>query len=311
MRILITGGAGYLGSMMAQEFSRLGHVVICFDSLMWNQGHDVYPLVQNKQYSSFYKEDVRDWSDVFKYELNVADVVIPLAALVGAPLCDKFPEDAVSTNEEWMRQLLNYLDDQIVLYPNTNSGYGISKEECTEETPMNPISLYGVTKLNGENILKNYDKFVGFRLATVFGWSYRMRNDLLVNNLVYNALKGDLEIFDANFSRNYIHVRDVARAFNFALKNIRIMNGNVYNLGNDSINCTKRRLAEKICKLVGSNIKEVSNKTDPDKRDYVVSSAKLSKNGYSPVYNLNMGICELRDYYKNVSDDCVLRSRNY
>ena len=290
-KILITGGAGYIGSAILAS-NRPGSITV-FDNLYWNQGSLVYPLLKSYR---FFNESILQWSDTLKREIEKSDVIIPLAALVGAPLCDQEPEMANELNYLWFNKLLNYLDNQLVVYPNTNSGYGSTGDAiCTEETPMNPISLYGKTKQRTEELLlSQYENSIVFRLATVFGWSFRPRMDLLVNNLTSTAYKNKkLEVFDGHFRRNYIHVKDVADGFSFAVRNRESMKGNVYNLGNDSINMTKESLARIICDTVGALHLPVTDRTDPDKRDYIVSSQKLYDLGYTPKIDLQRGIKEI------------------
>jgi nucleoside-diphosphate-sugar epimerase len=293
-KILITGGAGYIGSSLLSD-NRPGCITV-FDNLYWNQGAFVYPLLRS---FPFFNESVLGWSDDLKREIERADVIIPLAALVGAPLCEKEPGLAQELNYLWFEKLLGYLDNQLVVYPNTNSGYGSTGENiCTEETPTAPISLYGKTKQQTEDLLlNNYDNAIVFRLATVFGWSHRPRMDLLVNNLTLTAYQNKtLEIFDGHFRRNYIHVKDVAEGFAFAVQNRDRMKGNVYNLGNDSINMTKESLAHIICDVTGASYVPVSHRTDPDKRDYIVSSQKLYDLGYKPKIDLREGIKEILEF---------------
>tara|TARA_R110002020_G_scaffold342754_1_gene557205 strand:- start:1673 stop:2608 length:936 start_codon:yes stop_codon:yes gene_type:complete len=294
-KILITGGAGYIGSAILSA-NRPGANVVVFDNLYWNQGALVYPLLRS---FDFFNESILDWSDDLKREIASADVIFPLAALVGAPLCEKEAELAEELNYGWFKKLTNYLDKQLVVYPNTNSGYGSTGDHvCTEETPMNPISLYGKTKQSTEELLLNsYDNSIVFRLATVFGWSFRPRMDLLVNNLTAIAHKDKrLEVFDGHFRRNYIHVQDVAAGFSFAVQHRDRMRQNVYNLGNDSINMTKESLARIICDVTGASYVPITDRTDPDKRDYLVSSQKLYDLGYEPRSDLRRGIKEILEF---------------
>ena len=293
-KILITGGAGYIGSALLAS-NHPGAITV-FDNLYWNQGPLVYPLLKSFR---FFNESILEWSDTLKREIEKADVIIPLAALVGAPLCDKEPEMAEELNYLWFEKLLNYLDNQLVVYPNTNSGYGSTGDSiCTEETPMNPLSLYGKTKQQTEDLLlSSYNNSIVFRLATVFGWSFRPRMDLLVNNLSSIAYETkNLEVFDGHFRRNYIHVKDVASGLGFAVQNRDRMKGNVYNLGNDAINMSKESLARIICDVTGASYRKVSDRTDPDKRDYLVSSQKLYDLGYTPKIGLEKGIIEIMQF---------------
>lgn len=295
MKIVITGAAGYIGSKLTAHFLNNGHNVSVFDNYFFKQQYEVRNVF-NRFNCHQYQEDVTEWSDNLKYAIDNADLIFPLAALVGAPLCDKHPEKAIAVNQEWFNQLIPYLNEQRVIYPNTNSGYGSTGADiCTEETPCNPISLYGKTKGEAERILlEKYNNAVCFRLATVYGRSYRQRMDLLVNNLVYTAMKKrHIEVFDGHFRRNYIHVDDIVRAFIHAYFNHHKMKNNVYNLGNDSVNMTKEELVKNICRLTGAEYSTVTNKTDPDKRDYIVSSQKLHDTGFSAKFDLDYGINEM------------------
>lgn len=319
MRITITGAAGYIGSKLTHKLLGCGHKVYAFDNYFYNQQklvpfneHDIPNLL-------FYQEDVTLWSDNIKSAIDNSDVIIPLAALVGAPLCDKYPDKALSLNQEWFDQLIKYLDYQKVIYPNTNSGYGTTNGEmCNEETPCNPISLYGQTKLQAEKtLLEKYNNSVCFRLATVYGKSYRQRMDLLVNNLVYTALRDKkIDVFDGHFKRNYIHIDDIVEAFTHTLKNFNFMKNNVYNLGNDNVNMTKLDLVKKVCEYTGAEFTISNDKTDPDKRDYLVSSQKLYDTGFTPSYDLNYGIKEMIEVCNSLwdnfqTDEFMNMCRNY
>ena len=312
MNILVTGGAGYLGTSIIDRLKDISYIK-CFDNLFYDQGTLVaqpmlHPSVE------FYQEDINDWSDNLIRAIEESDIIIPLAALVGAPLCDKHPATAMQTNHEWFNNLLKYLDKQTVIYPNTNSGYGSTGAEiCTEKTPSNPISLYAQTKQNTESLLLNsYDYAICFRLATVFGWSYRPRTDLLINNLVRTAKKdGHITVFDGHFRRNYIHVDDIVDAFVFALYEKHRMYGNVYNLGNDNINTTKLELVQKICHSLDATFCIDSSKTDPDKRDYIVSSQKLYNLGFECERNLEYGIMQMDKFYDLLTESDIDKCRNY
>ena len=316
MNILITGGGGYIGSKMAKHFSSFAHVTV-FDNLIYNQGPLLSQLFTNdsSRRIKFYNEDVTQWSENLIREINKADVIIPLAALVGAPLCEEDEKGSERINHEWFNALLPHLHGQLVIYPNTNSGYGSTGDAiCTEETPSNPISLYGKQKQRTEDLLlREYKGTICFRLATVFGMSFRPRFDLLVNNLTREAHDhGEIEVFDGHFRRNYIHVKDIVRAFEFAIHNKHKMCGQTYNLGNDAINSTKLKLANDICNIVGGDVVEMENKTDPDKRDYEVSSKKLTDLGFQATHSLKEGVKEMLYYYKNLHDNSVENMcRNY
>ncbi len=316
MKITITGAAGYIGSSLCELLARkLDCEIYAFDNLYYNQGTLVSNVFCRNSNIHFFNEDITDWSDNLSGAIKGSDFIIPLAALVGAPLCNKYPEETVRVNYEWMETLVSKLLNETVIYPNTNSGYGTTASDqlCTEDTPTNPISLYAKTKDDAEKILlQRYEKSIAFRLATVFGCSYRPRTDLLVNNLVKFALDHDhLTVFDGHFRRNYIHVRDICNAFLFAINNRDVMHGNVYNIGNDKINTTKLELVEKICDRTGVSFSEDKSRTDPDKRDYVVSSQKLYDLGYEPIYTLSYGIDEMVKFYNIWNPLDEYKCKNY
>ena len=306
-RILVTGGAGYLGSVMTPMFLHVGHSVTVLDNFMYSQTslagvchHPRFDVIEG---------DARSEKTV-KPLLKDADIVVPLAALVGAPICDKHPEDATNINLEAVGMLVKMLaKDQRVLLPNTNSGYGIgeSGKLCTEETPLNPISLYGRDKVAAETAVLEHENALSFRLATVFGMSPRPRIDLLVNDFVYQAVTtGKLVLFESHFKRNYIHVRDVARAFLHAFDNFETMKGGPYNVGLSDANLSKRELCEKIQEHVpGFTFEEDAIGEDPDKRDYIVSNEKIEATGFKPKYSLDDGIKELIKGYQ------ILQNSNY
>ena len=312
MRIVVTGAAGYIGSRLCDRLSKMGQQVLAFDNLWYDQGTLVSKVLCNNAVD-FYKEDVLDWSDNLIREIKSADAVIPLAALVGAPLCDKHPQLTTDLNFGWFEELQKHLDKQYVIYPNTNSGYGSTGDEiCTEETPSNPLSLYAKTKQDSEDLLMKYERSICFRLATVFGWSYRPRMDLLINNLTYVAkTEGHLTVFDGHFRRNYIHVDDIVNAFIFCFDNLDTMTQNVYNLGNDSINTTKQGLVDQICEITGATCSVDTSRSDPDKRDYLISSQKLYDVGYQPIKSLGFGVNQMLKFYNVVSDRDFDRCKNY
>jgi len=300
--VAITGAGGYIGSILCERLLRDGYKVNALDDLSVGDVN-LFHLAENPNFQ-FSRGDARDKNAV-RDLIKDADVIIPLAALVGAPLCARDPERAESTNFGAVR-LVNELrsTDQLVVYPNSNSGYGTQTGEsfCTEETPLEPISVYGVTKVNAENLLLNSPNVITFRLATVFGTSPRMRTDLLVNNFTYLAVtEGYVVIYEKDFKRNYVHVRDVADGFLHALNNSSSMIGRPYNLGLDSANLSKAQLAELIKEQVPNfyiHYAEVGE--DPDKRNYIVSNERLRKAGFEAYRSLESGIEELIKAYRMI-----------
>ena len=301
-KILITGGAGYLGSILTTKLVYLGYDVTVIDILEFNK-ISLSHLFLKKNFK-FINGDVRN-KKLMSKELKNNDIIIPLAALVGAPLCAKYPKKTLDINYKCIKFILSKLKlSQKIIYPNTNSGYGIGDKNkfCDEKSPLKPISLYGRTKVEAEKIILKHKNSIVFRLATVFGYSYRMRTDLLVNFLVNMAVRNKrLTIFEPNFRRNYIHVIDVANAFIFAIENFSRMRGNIYNVGLSDANLTKLQLANQIKKNIkGIKINLLKNKKDPDKRDYFVSNKKIEKAGFKPKTSLDIGIRELIYLFKNV-----------
>ena len=300
--VLITGGAGYIGSMLSTKLLNLGHKVTVVDMLKYDKG-SLNHLYFNKNFKLIC-DDVRKKS-LMKKLIKKNDFIIPLAALVGAPLCEKYKKDAVSTNLGTIKTLCEIITKKNkLIYLTTNSGYGIGEKDkyCDENSPLNPISLYGRTKCDGEDLVRNKIKnHVCFRLATVFGHSYRMRSDLLVNNFVNTTIKKKkLTLFEPHFRRNFIHVRDVVNAIVFTMKNFNKLKNDVYNLGLSSANISKIMLAKKIKKQYKKlKIKIVTNRKDPDKRDYFVSNKKIEKKGFKATISLDEGILELIQVFKN------------
>lgn len=295
MKILITGGAGYLGSVITNKLLYEDYDVTVLDNFYFNQ----FSLAEACKYPNFELiiGDCRD-GKLLKSIINNYDCIIPLAAIVGAPLSEKIPQLTKEINEEAIKTLCDLMSkDQIMLMPVTNSGYGSGKQEkiYTEESPLNPISTYGITKVNAEKIALQRENCITFRLATVFGMSPRMRLDLLVNNFVYLALKEKkLSIFEGHFKRNYIHIQDVADVFLFSLKNFHNMKSNIYNFGLEDANLSKLELAKKIKEHINElEIIEDNIRKDPDKRNYIVSNQKILKTGYLMKWSLDKGIKEL------------------
>ncbi len=297
-RVFITGGAGYIGSVLAQLLLKKGYHVTVLDNLSFKQA----PLLEcfANPHFRFIHGDACDEQLIAK-EVPKADILIPLAAIVGAPACDRAPLLATALNRDAIALLLKHSSfSQKILYPNTNSGYGSHKDGiCTEETPINPVSLYGRLKIEGESILLDSGRALSFRLATVFGISPRMRLDLLVNDFTFRACQDRFVVlFEENFKRNYIHVRDVANAFCFGIEHFDAMRGNVYNLGRTDANLSKKELCEKIQKYLPNFYVHCAKiGEDPDKRDYVVSNAKLEGLGWKAEVSLDEGIQEMITAY--------------
>jgi nucleoside-diphosphate-sugar epimerase len=305
MKVLVTGGAGYIGSILCEHLLDTGYSVTAVDNLNFGQ-RGPFHLAANPRYE-FVFGDVRD-ERVIAELIPQADVLIPLAASVGAPLCDRDPVYATAVNLEAV-QVLNKLRSpaQRILYPTTNSGYGTQSGEvyCTEDTPLEPISLYGKLKVAAEAEVLNSPNAVTLRLATVFGMSPRMRTDLLVNHFVHEAVtRGYLVIFEKAFKRNYVHIRDVADCFVHCIEKGDRMLNRPFNLGLDTANLSKQELAEKIQSYVPKffvHYSEVGR--DPDKRNYVVSNQRLREAGFEAKRTLDDGIRELIKGYRMIGRD--------
>jgi nucleoside-diphosphate-sugar epimerase len=298
MKVLITGGAGYLGSTLAEHLLDKGHSVTVIDNLMYKQ-LSLLHLFKNPKFK-FVLGDVRNQSLLLE-QVALADAVIPLAAIVGMPACKANPELTVQVNYEQIKNIVDVLrDDQRLILPNTNSQYGSSENIITEDSPFKPLSLYAETKCDAENYVLAKGNGVVLRLATVFGASPRMRQDLLVNDFVYKAVvDGYLVLFEAHFKRNYIHVQDIARTFEFMIDNYDQCRGQVYNVGLSTANLSKLELAEKIKQHIPTLvIKQDEFKQDFDKRNYIVSNAKLEGLGWHPMYDLDYGIRQLIQAYQ-------------
>ena len=300
MKVLITGGAGYLGSNLTRHLLEAGYTVTVLDNLMYDQVTLLH-LFGNPKFQ-FELGDVRD-KKLLQELVGLNDVIIPLAAIVGMPACKANPELTVAVNYQQVADIVEVLrDDQKLILPNTNSQYGSSDSIITEESPFNPLSLYAKTKCDAENTMLANGNGVSLRLATVFGVSPRMRTDLLVNDFVYKSVvDGYLVLFEAHFKRNYIHVQDIARTFQFIIENYDKCKGHAFNVGLSTANLSKLELAETIKKYIPSLvIKQDDFKEDFDKRNYIVSNDKLEALGWKPIYDLDYGIKQLISAYKIV-----------
>ncbi len=294
-KVLVTGGAGYIGSILVPTLLEKGYEVTVLDTLMFGQS-TLLELCINPRFS-FINGDVRDLN-LLKKIVPYFDVIIPLAALVGAPLCKKDEMGTIAINRDAIININKIRSkQQRVIYPTTNSGYGIGQDGiyCTEETPLNPISLYGTTKSEAEQDLLATDNVITFRLATVFGCSPRMRLDLLVNDFSYRAFSQRyIVLFEAHFKRNFIHIRDVAKAFTHSIENFDSMKNTMYNVGLSSANLSKMELCLEIKKQIPDFfIAESEINKDPDQRNYIVSNDKIEKTGYKPDVDIQTGIAEL------------------
>ena len=294
-RVLVTGGAGYIGCILVEYLLQMGCKVTVLDNFMFRQT-GLNHLCENKDLT-IVNGDIRNPAHV-RPLLADADIVIPLAALVGAPLCNKDIVGADTTNKDAMFWMLNSLSkDQRIIMPTTNSAYGTGDENnfCTEESPLRPISKYAVDKVAVEERLMEHENAISYRLATVFGMSPRMRTDLLVNDLTYRAVNdGYVMIFEGHFKRNYIHVRDVCEAFLHAIHQFENMKSNIYNVGLSSANVSKLELCDIIKKHIPSfTVVPGDIKKDPDQRNYIVSNEKLEATGWAPYHTLDDGVEEL------------------
>jgi nucleoside-diphosphate-sugar epimerase len=297
-KVLITGGAGYLGSTLTEHLITNGYKVTVLDNLMYDQ-LSLLHLFKREDFT-FILGDVRDKQLLVKL-VSENDIIIPLAAIVGMPACKANPELTIAVNFQQIETILEVLTTtQKLILPNTNSQYGSSESIITEESPFNPLSLYATTKCDAENAMLSNGNGVSLRLATVFGVSPRMRTDLLVNDFVYKSIvDGYLVLFEANFKRNYIHVQDIARTFQFIIENYEVCKGQAFNVGLSSANLSKLELAEKIkSHIPGLVIKQDDFKEDFDKRNYIVSNQKLESKGWAPKFDLDYGIKQLIAAYK-------------
>jgi len=293
--ILVTGGAGYLGSTMVPALLQAGHKVTVLDNFMFGQS-SLNHICHHENFS-IVKGDIR-LKDVMLPLMSKADVIIPLAAYVGAPICTKDPVGATTVNHDAIIMMVENLSrDQRVLMPTTNSAYGSGDENnfCTEESPLRPISQYAIEKVEIEKRLMERENVISFRLATVFGMSPRMRLDLLVNDFTYRAVHDRFVVlFEGHFKRNYVHVRDVTGAFLHGIENFSNMKGQIYNVGLSEANVSKLGLCQAIQKHVPDFIfPEAALGKDPDQRNYVVSNAKIEATGFLTQNSLDAGIADL------------------
>ncbi len=308
MNILVTGGAGYLGSVLvptllqpsASPRGEQGYKVTVLDNFMYNQTSLLDCCIDPKL--TIVRGDTRD-EGLIRPLIQDADAIFPLACLTGAPLCDKSPQDAQEIIIDALRLILKYRSkNQVVIYPTTNSGYGVGEKGkfCTEETPLRPISLYGRLKVQAEEEVLSAGNGITLRLATAFGISPRMRLDLLVNDFTYKAFHHRyIELFEPHFKRNFIHVRDVAKAFIHGLNHFDTMKGQAFNVGLSDANLSKLELCQEIQKHIPDfKFTESKDGKDPDKRDYIVSNEKIEKTGFKPAVSLSLGIQELIKGFK-------------
>ena len=302
MKILVTGGSGYLGSVLVPHLLNEGYQVRVLDKLIYNQT-SLLPHFINPNFE-FIEGDVRD-KEIVKRSLDGVDFIVNYAALVGAPLCKTREKDAWEINYEaalMLEQLRSI--KQGYIYPNTTSGYGAKKTvegPCGENTPMDPISVYGQTKVKSEQELLKKENVVCYRFTTVFGLSPRLRLDLMPNDFMWKAIRqGALIVFEPEFQRSFLHVTDTARCVSFTIKNFSKMKGRPYNIGHESINKTKRQLAEKISDLTGCYLHFSNIREDPDKRNYFVSFKRIQEAGFIPKITLDEGLKSLYNGLKTL-----------
>jgi nucleoside-diphosphate-sugar epimerase len=296
-KVLITGGAGYVGTTLIPLLLEKEYEVTVIDSLIFNNGDRLIPFLSDKKFT-FIKGDIRDL-DLMKSVIENKDVIIHLAAYVGFPICRlKGEKESYSVNTKATQKLVSMLkEEQYLLFGSTGSNYGEVIGLCTEETPLNPLSIYGKTKTEAEKIVMTHKNSTAFRFATAFGISPRMRLDLLVNDLTYKAVtEGYAVIYESHFLRTFIHVKDLARSFVFAIENQEKMSSNIYNTGSNKMNYTKKEVCDIINKKVPQAFfHHASIKEDPDKRNYKVSYDKINKLGFEVEIGLEEGISEIKD----------------
>ena len=304
MKILVTGGGGYIGIALVKELLKNNFIVTVLDNFAFDQQYVFFDLIKNKNLKII-NGDVKN-KKLLKKLVKENEFIIPLAGVVGAPACKKKPKAATEINFNQIKNIIKFSGKKNkIILPVTNSGYGIGKknEFCTEDSPLNPISHYGITKVKAEREIQKNSNFISLRLATVFGLSGRIRTDLLVNDFTYKAVfEKKIELFEPHFKRNYIHVKDVARVMIFCIKNFRSLKKNIYNIGLETANLSKLEL----CKLIKKNFKNFKIKInefakDPDQRDYMVSNKKILATGWKPRYSLEYGIKELIKCYVSLN----------
>ncbi len=302
--ILVTGGAGYIGSILVPDLLAAGHKVTVVDNFMYRQASLNHVCIDNN--FSIVRGDIRIESTMLPL-LKKADIIIPLAALVGAPICTIDPVGAHTINHDAIFMMLrNVSKQQRILMPTTNSAYGSGDKNnfCTEESPLKPVSQYAIDKIEVEKELMSHENAISFRLATVFGMSPRMRTDLLVNDFTYRAVYDRcITLFESHFKRNYIHVRDVSQVFQHGIANFDKMRGQIYNVGLSEANISKKELCQYIQKQIPSFVfTEAQVGKDPDQRNYIVSNAKIEATGFATAYKLEAGITELIKGYTMIKN---------
>ncbi len=292
MNILITGGAGYIGTTLVPLLIQRGHNVTILDNLMFG-GDPIIPFFRYSR-TNFIKGDIRD-EELMKKATKDKDIIIHLAAIVGYPACRKDQDLAKSVNIEATKMLSSFVSkDQLILYGSTGSNYGEVEEVCTEETPLNPLSIYGQTKTFAEQYLMENNTTIAYRFATAFGVAPRMRLDLLINDFTYKAVsQGYMVVYESHFMRTFIHVLDMARSWIFAIDNVDKMKNNVFNVGSDNMNYSKKDICEMIKERTNAYFHYADIGEDADKRNYVVSYDKIKKLGFETTLTVEQGIDEL------------------